>query len=129
MTRVFIPWGRESFGSCRPKLYSHNAGSFRIFFRSPVTGAAGAAVEPCGLWAEAVVLDDEQDDETSVSTGAARVDCAIDVLHGLVVGGANAAPLVANRKSNATENFAILELLKYEICVSSQRDLDRANYD
>jgi len=56
------------------------------------------------------------DEDTSVSADATRVDCCTSVsgdivLHGLEVGGANAAPLFAKRSTNAaTEIFAIFIL-------------------
>lgn len=31
---LVMPWGRVRAGSCKPKLYSHRAGSLRIFFFS-----------------------------------------------------------------------------------------------
>lgn len=120
MTRGDIPWGRVRPGSCKPKLYSHNAGSFKILFRSPV---GGAAVVSCGRWGfdsgELVVVVD-----TSVSTDAARVDCVSDdtVLHGLIVGGANAAPLFVDKRNSSapTENLAIFEGLDRRVWKKSE---------
>lgn len=125
MTRGDIPWGRVSSGSCRPKLYSHNAGSFKIFFRTAVVaGWAGVAATLvgracCDLGSDdscEVVLRLEVD--TSLSADATREDSCTSVsgaivLHGLEVGGANAAPLFARRNTNAaTEIFAIVDLIQ-----------------
>jgi hypothetical protein len=40
-----MPWGRARPGSCRPKLYSHSAGSVRIRRRSPVAPIRGGDVD------------------------------------------------------------------------------------
>jgi len=98
-------------------LYSHNAGSVKILCRSPVAvaGVDGVTAESCDrrLVDGAVVV---WVDTTSVSTGAARVDCCTLVSGDFVLpdpalGGENADALcVANRTTDsaATENLTIL---------------------
>ena len=95
-----MPWGRVSSGSCRPKLYSQSAGSFRIFRRSPVVAAEGEG--SCGLW----IVVGAVGDFVATSGSATLVDCCNDdiVLQGLDVGGANADALFvfdARRNANA----------------------------
>jgi len=99
-------------------LYSHNAGSFKIFRRSPVevAGVDGVTAESCDRRlvgsGEVVVWVDT----TSVSTGATRVDCCTLVSGDFVLpdpalDGENADALcAANRTTDsaATENLTIL---------------------